>query len=93
LHAVLVTCSSSVPADVSAPLTRRATDLVRATGLTSVTWIADGSVIGGFHVFTDAAAADRYLSGDVFEGLRGDRDLYAFEIRRFAVLDDALAAT
>ena len=86
MHAVLVTFTSAAPAHHSAAFDRHAADLGGVTGLLAMTRIADGSLQGGFYLFADATAADGYLVGDLFESLRRDDGLYAFEVRRFAVL-------
>jgi hypothetical protein len=92
MHAVFVTFSSSATdGEARTVLQQHATAMVDAPALVDVTWIADGSLLGGFFVFADDVAADDYLASDVFESVRADPTLFAFEVRRFAVVGDVAA--
>jgi hypothetical protein len=70
MHAVLVTYENDTPADQvkhHPDNVEYAKALKRVPGLISKTWINDGKIFGGFHVFRDKAAADAYLNGEMFQ--------------------------
>ncbi len=48
---------------------------------------------GGFHVFTDRAAADGYLGSDLAAGLMATDGFDNFQVRHFDVLDELSAMT
>ena len=79
---LLARCSSSTPGQLTA-----------VVGLFSKTLIADGSLVGGFHVFDTATAAHDYVGGDLFATVRCNPAFSAFEFRRFDILDDLSAIT
>ena len=59
MHAVLITFRSEVSKeDLTEPFTEYANAVTGVDGLVSKTWIADGDVLGGFHIFTSRQAAD-----------------------------------
>jgi hypothetical protein len=86
VHAVLITFTG-VAAGRPAPLVPFAETLTGTPGLVASTLIDDGLTTGGFQVFADAAAADRYLTSDAFAAVRHDAAGTAFELRRFDVVE------
>ena len=61
MHAVFVTFSSSATdGEARTVLQQHATAMVDAPALVDVTWIADGSLLGGCFVFADDVAVDDY---------------------------------
>jgi len=94
MHAVLVTFTSSVPLeDLEGPFTDYAKALREVDGLVAKTWIADGSTVGGFHIFTTRPAADAYLGSEMVAGLTANPAFSGFEIRHFDILDRLSAMT
>ena len=89
MHAVLITFHSAAALeDLAGPFTDYASAMREVEGLVSKTWIADGDVVGGFHIFTSREAADTYLGSEMVAGLTSNPAFSGFEIRHFDVLDD-----
>jgi hypothetical protein len=94
MHAVLITFSSAAaPEELVAPFEQYATALRAVPGLIAKTWLADGSVLGGFHLFESAAAADGYVTGPLFESVRANPQFSQFRIVQFEVLEPLSAIT
>jgi hypothetical protein len=94
MHAVLITFTSAAnPADLAEPFEQYARALCDVPGLVAKTWLADESVLGGFHLFESAAAADAYLTGPLFATVRGHRAFSHFSVVRFDVLESLSAIT
>jgi hypothetical protein len=88
MHAVLITFTSSADlAGLEEPFTEYAQALRTVPGLVSKTWIHDGPTLGGFHVFSTAADAERYLSSQMVADLTAIPAFSDFEIRHFEILD------
>jgi len=88
VHAVLVTFHSSVAAeDLAEPFTDYAEQLCSVPGLVAKTWIRDGEILGGFHVFSNRVDADRYLGGEMVAGLTSNAAFEDFTITRYDVID------
>ena len=88
MHAVLITFRSDVDlGSLAAPFTDYANAMLRVDGLVSKTWITDGDVLGGFHIFTSRDAADTYLGSEMVAGLTSNPAFSGFEIRHFDVVD------
>lgn len=94
-HAVLVTYENDTPADQLKEHPDNiafAKALKKVTGLISKTWINDGKTFGGFYVFTDKAAADAYINGDLFQGgVVKDPTNRNLQIKHFAVFSKLTA--
>jgi hypothetical protein len=89
MHAVLITFRSAAALeDLAEPFTQYANALREVGGLASKTWITDGDVLGGFHVFTGREAADAYLDSEMVAGLTSNPAFSGFEVRHFSVLDE-----
>lgn len=94
MHGVLVTfdCDASREA-LKDPFTKYATALQQQPGLISKVWIATDTGYGGFHVFTDRAAAEGYLGSDLATGLMATDGFENFQVTHFDVLDELSALT
>ena len=89
MHAVLIRFSSSVPlTDLAAPFRDYAEALRELPGLAAKTWIANGTEVGGFHVFDDERAARAYLDGALFGSVRDNPAFDGFIIDHFEVLEE-----
>ena len=89
MHAVLITFRSEVSReDLIGPFTDYANALTGVDGLVSKTWIADGEVIGGFHIFESRQAADVYLGSEMVAGLTSNPAFSGFEISHYEVLEE-----
>lgn len=89
MNAVLITFrSAAAREDLVEPFTDYANALTKVDGLVSKTWIADGDILGGFHVFTSRESADTYLASEMVAGLTSNPAFSGFEIRHFEVLDE-----
>jgi len=89
MHAVLITFRSAAGLeDLAGPFTDYANAMREVRGLVSKTWISDGEVVGGFHIFTSRQAADTYLGSEMVAGLTSNPAFSGFEIRHFDVLDE-----
>ena len=94
MHAVLITFTSSAAlGDLREPFEQYAEALTGVDGLVMKTWIADGSTLGGFHVFRDAESADRYLSGALCATVIGNPAFTEFAVTHFDVIDELSAMT
>ncbi len=94
MHAVLITFHSSVPAeDLAEPFTAYAEQMRSVHGLVAKTWIRDGETLGGFHVFSTKADADRYLGSEMVAGLTSNEAFEDFTISRYDVLDGLSSIT
>lgn len=94
MHALLVTFHSSATVeDLQAPFTDYAATLRSIPGLISKTWLKDGETLGGFHVFTDRALADRYLASEMVAALTANDAFDNFAIVRYDVLSDLSITT
>jgi hypothetical protein len=88
MHGVLITFHSAAPIDaLEAPFTAYAEQLRSIPGLIVKVWIRDGQTVGGFHVFADRAAADRYLGSEMVAGLTSNDAFTDFAIERYEVLE------
>ena len=94
MHAVLVTFQSSVPVEeLVGPFTDYAEQMRSVPGLVQKTWIRDGEIVGGFHVFASRTDADGYLGCAMVAGLTSNEAFEAFTITRYDVLDALSART
>jgi hypothetical protein len=94
VHAVLITFTSAAdPAELVGPFEQYATALRAVPGLIAKTWLADGSVLGGFHLFESAAAADQYVTGPLFASVRENPQFSNVDIVQFEVLEPLSAIT
>ena len=88
MHGILITFHSAAPIDaLEAPFTTYAEQLRSIPGLIVKVWIRDGETVGGFHVFADRAAADRYLGSEMVAGLTSNDAFTDFAIERYDVLE------
>lgn len=88
MYALFVTFQTTTPLEhLETPFTDYAGALRSMKGLLSKAWIQDGTTLGGFHLFTDKAAADAYLSSDLATGLIATDGFDDFEVRGFDVLE------
>ena len=89
MHAVLITFRSEASReDLTGPFTDYANALTGVDGLVSKTWIADGEVVGGFHIFESRQAADVYLGSEMVAGLTSNPAFSGFEISHYEVLEE-----
>jgi len=94
MHTVLITFRSEATlGDLAEPFGEYARALCAVEGLVSKTWITDGDIVGGFHIFTTVQAANGYLASEMVAGLTSNPAFHGFEIRHFDVLDDLSAIT
>ena len=90
MHAMLVTFASTGTPDEFAALVRaQAPAIDGVPGLLAVFWLRAGTTLGGFHVFADRQAAERYLDGGMVAGLSAHPAFSRFAIRHFGVLEQA----
>lgn len=88
MHAVLITFRSQAAlADLEQPFTAYAKALRSVPGLVSKTWLHDGEVLGGFHVFETAVAARAYLGSQMVADLTANPAFSDFEITHYGVVD------
>lgn len=89
MHAVIITFHSTASLDdLVGPFTDYAHALGGVPGLVAKTWLRDGAMLGGFHVFASRQAADAYLAGALVAGLTANPAFGDFQIRHYAVLED-----
>jgi hypothetical protein len=88
MHAVLITFTSAASLDqVADPFERYAHALRAVPGLVMKTWIADGSTLGGFHIFDDPSHADNYLAGELLATVTANPIFTDFHVTRFDIID------
>ncbi len=88
MHAVLITFTSTATLDqVAEPFERYAHALRAIPGLVMKTWIADGTTLGGFHIFDDTSHADGYLNSELLATVKSNPAFSDFRVTRFDVID------
>lgn len=96
MHAVFITYTSSANREaLKAPYTEYAQALAndRIPGFFSKTWLANGDTHGGFHIFRDREAADRYLA-EMFDPAIGQNPTFSnIRIERFEVSEELSGLT
>ena len=96
MHALFITYTSSVSReDLHAPYTQYAQALAvgRIPGFVTKTWVANGDTHGGFHLFQDREAADRYLA-EMFEPTVGQNPVFSnIRIEHFEVSEELSGLT
>jgi hypothetical protein len=94
MHAMLITFQSAVGIeDLAEPFSEYAQGLRDVDGLVLKTWIKNDETLGGFHVFSSRADADRYLASQMVAGLTGNPAFTNFAIERFDVIGDLSRVT
>jgi hypothetical protein len=94
MHAVLVTFTTSVPAEALEPAMLDYADALGSVdGLLTKAWLQDGDTLGGFYVFRDAEAARAYLDGPIFRGIRINPVFTGLRVREFGLIDHLGART
>ena len=94
MHALFITFRSAAsPEDLKDGYIQYAEALRAgaAPGLVAKTWLSDGATQGGFCLFEDPAAADRYLEGMFAEAVTKDPTFSDVRVERYDV-DEALSA-
>jgi hypothetical protein len=88
MYGLLITFRTTISLDqLEEPFTEYAHALRATPGLVSKAWLHDGDTVGGFHVFSDQAAADAYTTSELATGLRSTSGFDDFEVRGFDILD------
>ena len=93
MHALVITFRSAVPPGELADDFARYAAALRdgaAPGLVGKTWLADGTTVGGFCLFTDRGVADRYLDGMFAEAVTANPAFSDVRVARYDV-DEALS--
>jgi hypothetical protein len=94
MHAAMVTFTSAASLDdLAEPFTAFARALLEVPGVIAKTWIADGTTVGGFYLFSDRESAEGYFQSELWRGAAENPAFSDFEIRHFEVLDDLSAIT
>jgi hypothetical protein len=94
MHALLISFTSAAPLDqLAGPFTEYAHALGDVPGLVSKTWIFDGTTVGGFYTFTDAADIDGYLAGALWTSVATNSSFSDFRFERFGIVDQLTALT
>ncbi len=94
MQAVFITFRSAASPDELADGNRQYAEALRdgaAPGLIAKTWISDGPTLGGFCLFADRQAADRYLGGMFDEAVAKNPAFSDIRIECYDV-DEALSA-
>ena len=93
MHAAFITFRSAIPLEELAEGNREYAEALRAgaaPGLVAKTWLADDQTIGGFCLFADRDAADRYLGGMFAEAIPSNPAFSDIRIERYDV-DESLS--
>jgi Putative mono-oxygenase ydhR len=88
MHALFITFRSAAgPAEPEDGDTRYAEALRdgAAPGFVAKTWLSDGPTLGGFCLFEDRRAADRYLEGMFAEAVTNNPAISNIRIERYDV--------
>ena len=94
MHALLITFRSAASPDELKDGNTEYAKALRdgaAPGLVAKTWLADGATLGGFCLFEDRAAAERYLEGLFTEAVAKDPMFSDIRVEHYDV-DEALSA-
>jgi hypothetical protein len=96
MHAVFITYTTSVDREhLREPYTQYAQTLAdgRIPGFVAKTWLVNGDTHGGFHLFRDREAADRYLA-EMFEPTIPANPAFSnIRIERFDVAEELSSLT
>jgi hypothetical protein len=93
MHAVFITFRSAVGLEELAAANREYAEALRdgaAPGLIAKTWLSDGATLGGFCLFADPTAADRYLKGMFADAITRNPTFSDIRVERYDV-DEALS--
>lgn len=96
MHAMFITfTSAAAEEELAAPFTQYAQALRDGgiPGFVSKTWLSAGETVAGFHLFDDAAAADRYLAEMFTPNVVGQPAFSDIRIERFEVNEAFSAMT
>lgn len=96
MHAVLITYISAASLeDVRESYTEFAHALAsgQSSGFISKTWLYNGDTHGGFHLFRDREAADRYLSEMIEPNFSGDPSISNIRVERFEINEELSSLT
>jgi hypothetical protein len=94
MHGLLITFSSSAELEqLERPFADYAEALRGVPGFVCKTWLQDGELIGGFHVFASREDADAYLASELVAGLTANPAFIDFEIRHYQVLEELSVRT
>ena len=94
MHAVLITFRSAAALDdLRQPFLEGAEAIRDVPGLISKTWLHDGATFGGFHLFTDADAAQAYLEGEIISATKAVPAFSEFKVEQFTVAEEFSAIT
>ena len=63
-------------------------DLRARPGFLAKTWLRDGDTYGGFYLFADRAAAERYLAEEVEPLGRANPAVTKLQVRHFEVIEE-----
>jgi hypothetical protein len=91
MHAVFITFTSAASLeDLREPYTEFAQALAggRIAGFVAKTWLANGDTHGGFHLFRDREAADRYLNEMVEPVIAASPAFSNLRVERFEVNEE-----
>jgi len=92
MHAVLIRFKPTFAIEsMKAQIAALATELCTVEGLVMKTWITQGPVVGGFHVFATREAADRFVDGPHIEGIMDDDRFTDIDVRHYDILDEPSA--
>ena len=93
MHALFITFRSAIAREELKEDFTRAAEALRdgaARGLSSKTWLSDGSTVGSFCLFEDREVADRYLGGFFAEAITANPIFSDVRVERYDV-DEALS--
>jgi hypothetical protein len=100
MHAIMITFESHVglealrePSGSLFQFDNYVTNLRDRSGFISKTWLRNGATFGGFYLFADKAAAERYLDEVMAPLGRANPSLAHVQVHHFDVDEDASAVT
>lgn len=94
MHAILVTFDSSANlADLQGPFTEFAHALNQRDGFVMKTWLSKESIIGGFYIFADRDAAERYVEEMLRPVIDGNDAFDNLNVRHFGIIDELSSLT
>jgi hypothetical protein len=95
MHALVVTFDMADglqalrrPSGLPARVDEYIADLRARPGFLAKTWLRDGDTYGGFYLFADRAAAERYLAEEIEPLGRANPAMANLQVRHFGVLEE-----
>ena len=90
MHGVMITATTELTKEQFEKIADAKAEQFRGTpGLILKTYVWEGNTMGGFHVFSDRASADGYLSSPAFQDVQKNPKFSSWQVCHYDVLKQA----